>query len=202
MNDLMIDLETYGLNVDCTLRSVGACFFDIETNEVGETFYGNITLQSCLDIGMYVDPQTKAWWGNQSKESQAALEVAQRPVKDVITDFRRWVITNTRNKEALRVWSHGLSFDIPILNFVQAALRLRPAWNFWNERDTRTMIWIAERRDPEETARQRASFDGVQHNALDDARNQARVMQMCFKIAEMKPFAQPTLPIQVNGNST
>lgn len=186
MNDLMIDLETYGLQQDCAIRSIGARFFDIESGELGEFFYANIDPKTCEDLNLYVDPQTKAWWSMQSKEAKEALEADTRPVKEVIENFRRWIITNTKDKAQLRVWSHGLSFDIPVINHTQSLLRLSPVWNYYMERDTRTMIWMAYRKNPEIDLRHpevalKVPFEGTAHNALHDADHQARIMHACFR---------------------
>lgn len=171
MNNLMIDVETFGTVPGCAIRSIGACFFNWD--EIGESFYTNIDTPSCLEAGLHIDPRTKAWWDNQAKAAKDALEADQKPLKTALQDFRRWVITNTGDKAQLQVWSHGLSFDIPIINYAQAQLRLYTVWNYYNERDTRTMIWLA---NPEEIV-----FIGTAHNALYDAQHQARQMQACYK---------------------
>lgn len=177
MNDLMIDIETYGTSLDSAVRSIGACFFNIESADIGDKFYANIDHDSCLALNLYVDPQTKAWWSNQSKEAQAALTTDVRPIREVIENFRRWIVTNTSDKRELRVWSNGVTFDLPILAFVQAQLRLKPAWNYWMERDTRTLKWLASA-----TADVDIPFIGTSHNALDDAVHQAREMQACHRV--------------------
>ena len=38
-SDLMLDLETLGTFMNAPIITVGACFFDIRTGEIGETFY-------------------------------------------------------------------------------------------------------------------------------------------------------------------
>ena len=189
MNDLMIDLETYGLQVDCAIRSIGACFFDVDSDAVGETFYANIDPKTCEDINLYIDPKTKAWWSMQSKAAREALEVDTRPVKEVFESFRRWIITNTVDKTRLQVWSHGLSFDVPIINHTQSLLRLLPVWNYYNERDTRTMLWLAAKKNPaidpkEPEIALGVPFVGTEHNALDDALHAVRLRQACRELIE------------------
>lgn len=192
MNDLMIDLETYGLTLDSSVRSIGACFFDIESDAIGEKFYVNIDLESCLKLNLHVNPQTKAWWAMQGKEAKEVLEVDQQPVKKAIESFRRWIITNTADKTKFHVWSNGVNFDLPILNFVQAQLRLKPAWNYWNERDTRTLLWIAGDID--------IPFVGTPHNALDDALHQARQIQAGHR--KIFPGGRPIRETEKTGTPT
>lgn len=192
MNDLMVDIETYGVTIDSAVRSIGACFFNIDTNEIGERFYANIDHDSCLALNLYVDPQTKAWWSNQTKEAQEALTTETRPIKEVIENFRRWIVTNTPDKLELRVWSNGVTFDLPILAFVQAQLRLKPAWNYWMERDTRTLKWLASAKADVDVP-----FTGTVHNALDDAIHQAQEMQACHRV--LFPFGRPSRETEEAG---
>lgn len=166
MTDVMFDLETYGKAAGCAIRSVGAVFFDMHGN-FGPEFYRNVELQSCLDVGLTVDPETKAWWEKQSKEAQNSLLVEQRPLKEVVSEFANWL----KAKGGQRIWAQGATFDPPIWDAACTALGKQVPWKFWDVRDTRTAYDLYNF-DPRSVVR-----EGTHHNALEDAKHQAVCVQ-------------------------
>jgi hypothetical protein len=166
----MFDLETWGTNPGCAIRSIGAIVFD--PNDVGaiahySSFYRNIEDGSCLMAGLLLEPSTVNWWAEQSAEASNALKVDAKPLTVAVVDFHNWF--KTVGGEF--IWCHGANFDEPI--WKAAALRVGQAlpWKFWNVRCTRTCYATA-------------GFDcrtverkGVAHNALDDAVYQAECVQ-------------------------
>ena len=73
MNDVMLDLETFGTRPGCVIRSIGAIVFDPYSTQTGETFYCNVTREDQERLGLHVDPNTEAWWGRQTKDARDAL---------------------------------------------------------------------------------------------------------------------------------
>ena len=59
--DVMIDLETLGIQPGSVIRSIGAVVFDPVTNTLGSTFYQNICADSCKKAGLTTDPDTIKW---------------------------------------------------------------------------------------------------------------------------------------------
>jgi hypothetical protein len=58
-SDIMIDLETLGLQPGCVLLSLGAAAFSLhESGSLGDTFHCNINRTSCVKLGMFIDPST------------------------------------------------------------------------------------------------------------------------------------------------
>jgi hypothetical protein len=157
MNHVMMDLETYGTRPGCVIRSIGAVQFDLDGN-IGETFYRNISKQSCLYVGLVIDPATERWWSEQTPSAQQALSVDQKPLAEVAREFYVWF-----QKRSEFVWGHGASFDPPLWEAACVAAKCLAPWKFWNIRDTRTVhhVFNFETR----TLQRR----GIHHNALDDA---------------------------------
>lgn len=165
-SNCMLDLETFGTKPGSVIRSIGAAMFDLDTGDVGSTFYRNITRQSCEAAGLTVDPSTEAWWAKQSKEAQDALLVDQRPLGGVIDEFHDWF----RENDGVQIWCQGANFDSVLW---EAAIKARLAtaqtpWKFWNVRDTRTVYEIAGFNDKS------VERPGTYHNALDDSLHQIR----------------------------
>ena len=158
----MVDLETWGTNPGAAIRSLGAVMFD-ETG-VHETFYRNVDDESCLRVGLSKSKSTEDWWADQSKEAQAALLVDPQPIGDVLADFAKWWKANN----ARYVWGHGATFDPPIVEAAFDAFGLAAPWDFWNVRCSRTVLAMANRRP--------SRAGGTHHNALDDAKAQAKAI--------------------------
>lgn len=169
----MLDLETWGTEPGCALRSIGAVAFDLD-GQIGADFYLNIDEQSCLSLGLTKDQSTVDWWAKQSPAAQAALLVEPHLLGSVVLAFHHWF----RIQNGVFVWSHGGNFDEPIWVAAAAAVKERPPWKFWNARCTRTAYALAKF-DPRSIAR-----DGTYHNALDDARYQARCVQAAMRLLD------------------
>ena len=167
MQDVMLDLETWGTRPGSALRSIGAVQFDAATDATGRTFYRNIEKESCLDAGLSIDPHTLEWWERQSPESLAALNTDPTPLATVVAQFEEW----WRAGAARYVWCQGGNFDEPLWAAACVAVKWAPPWKYWDARCTRT-IYHAARFDPRSLSRQ-----GMHHNALDDALFQVQCVQ-------------------------
>ena len=157
MRHTMLDLETLGTRPGSVIRSIAAVEFEFN-GKIGETFYRNIDLRSCEDAGLIIDPDTAAWWSQQSKEAQKQLLVDQQKLVDVVLAFGRWF-----NHDAY-LWAHGAAFDPVLWQAATEAVGEGIPWKFWNVRDTRT-VFDLRRFDPRDISR-----DTLPHSALDDAR--------------------------------
>ena len=71
--NVMIDLETMGVNNNAAIIAIGAVAFDFEGN-LGYHFYQTITLQSSVENGGIMDASTVLWWMRQSDEARKEFE--------------------------------------------------------------------------------------------------------------------------------
>lgn len=177
MAHVMVDLETWGTRPGSALRSIGAVVFDPAnpTAPLGEAFYAVIDDASCAAIGLVKDPRTVQWWAEQSTEAKAAFEIDPRPIGGVLREFSAW-FTKVGGEQ---VWGHGASFDPVLLEAAYDAVLLEAPWKFWDVRCCRTVLAMANRR-PERHAKD------VHHNALDDAKAQARAVQAAFRYGSFR----------------
>lgn len=158
--DVMIDTETLGTTPGSAILSIGAVMFG--PAGLGEEFYAPISLVSCIEAGLTIDPGTVAWWMKQSDAARAAaFRDDAESLQAVLEQFTCWL----NLVDAERPWAHGANFDPPLLEAAYRACGMTPPWKFWNARDTRTLYDLAGVRV--DRAR------GTHHNALDDARVQA-----------------------------
>lgn len=169
LHNVMIDLETMSTEKTAAILSIGAVEFDVETQKLGAEFYQNITIASCMFMGMHRSAETLNWWArDENKAAREQLQEGAVTVELAVARFIQWC-----NGEIIP-WSNPSTFDIVIL---QSAIRIcnrKEPWNFWNEMCYRT---VRNLHPDVYTARQ-----GTKHNALDDAKHQARhLMAMLSK---------------------
>ena len=171
MNNVMLDVETWGVRPGCAIRSVGAVIFDPIAGGVGAEFYANVDLESCKVAGLVMDPGTEAWWNEQSQVARDSLMIDQLPLKDVLENFVKWFSRH----QGIFIWSHGANFDEPIIQAAMHAVGVKAPWRYSDVRDTRTIYELA-RFDLRSLKRS----NGVRHNALDDAKHQVIGVQQSY----------------------
>ena len=181
LHHVMVDLETLGVVPGSSVLTIGAISFNprgkpnpkLLEGELsgGSVFYRRILRQSCLDVGLAEDHETVAWWQGQSEAARYEVFEADGRVhlEEALREFCAWF----GRKGRTCVWSHGLTFDVPLL---EAALRqcgMKAPWRYYDAMDTRTLYWCAglSHRD--------VTTPAVKHHALYDAAAKAFDMQLC-----------------------
>lgn len=165
--DLMLDLETLATCPTAAVIQIGACFFDPRSTTTGMKFHINVSLLSCVLAGLVVDPKTVDWWRGREN---GHLQNDQVPLEKALASFTKWY--QSYADVSTRVWSHGLSFDVPIMNHLYHISWQEPPWNYRLLRDTRTLFEEAE-----ELGWQKPSHGEPAHQALHDAVQQAQDVQ-------------------------
>jgi len=72
MQNLMIDLETWGNTPAAAVIQVAGIYFDPKTKKLGKQFNMHIDAQSEMDEGFNVNADTLYWWFNQSGLAQVS----------------------------------------------------------------------------------------------------------------------------------
>ncbi|OSL60633.1 putative exonuclease VIII, ds DNA exonuclease encoded by prophage [Escherichia coli H383] len=175
---LMIDLETMGANTNAPIVVIGAVFFDPQTGEIGPVFYIVISLTDAMNIGAVPDGGTIEWWLKQSSEARAAILTDQVKLKDALSRFREF-INEYSDEKFVQVWGNGATFDNAILRTSYERLDIPCPWRYHNDRDVRTIVELGKTIDFD--ARTVIPFEGVRHNALDDARHQAKYVSAIWQ---------------------
>lgn len=169
--ELMIDIETMGMEPDGAVLAIGAVPFCIHKEKMTlaprwDWFDARITLLANTAEGRSIRPATVEWWLSQSKEAQEALlrEPRYSDLQDVRRDFIEFVLRH-RCESA---WAKPPAFDLEILRHLFGT-----TWPFHNsaERDVRTVLAGARAfgwndvLDPQ--------IEGTKHEAVYDAHVQA-----------------------------
>ena len=172
---LMIDLETMGKNPDAPIISIGAIFFDPQTGDMGPEFSKTIDLDTA---GGVIDRDTIKWWLKQSREAQSALLTDEIPLDDALLQLREFIDENS-GEFFVQVWGNGANFDNVILRRSYERQGIPCPWRYCNDRDVRTIVELGKAIDFD--ARTAIPFEGERHNALDDARYQAKYVSAIWQ---------------------
>jgi len=186
MNNVMIDLETMGVNNNAAIVAIGAVAFDIFENTLGPEFYQTIDLASSVENGGVMDASTVLWWMAQSKEAQREFE---RPGLEELTVLDYFEIYLKQFGDDVKVWGNGASFDNVILSNAYRRYHLKAPWEYYNDRCYRTMKSLAPHI--------KIKREGTHHNALSDAISQAKHLQRILA----KPGVSSN-PVIASGTAT
>lgn len=168
--DVMIDLETMGNGPSAAITAIGAVEFNVEVGTLGRRFYDIVDLKSSVAAGGTMDVSTVLWWLQQSDEARAEFTRPGNWINLVLARFSSW------SQNGVKVWGNGAAFDNVVLRSAYERLEISTPWDFRNDRCFRTvkaLSPIVEIPDEE-----------VAHNALSDARWQARYLIELHKIYE------------------
>ncbi|EOP5929876.1 3'-5' exoribonuclease [Escherichia coli] len=172
---LMIDLETMGKNPDAPINALAGKFFDPATGEMGPEFSKTIDLETA---GGVIDRDTIKWWLKQSREAQSAILTDEIPLDDALLQLREFIDENS-GEFFVQVWGNGANFDNVILRCSYERQEIPCPWRYTNDRDVRTIVALGLVMDFD--ARSVITFEGERHNALHDARYQAKYVSAIWQ---------------------
>ena len=178
---IMVDMETMGKKSNAPIVPIGAVLFNPATGILGETFYKVVSLESSVSWGAEIDPSTVIWWLKQSPEARSAIANDDAiKLDDALLMFTDFVLENvTGGRKKAQVWGNGATFDNTILRSSFDLACLDCPWDYWNDRDVRTMVELGRAIgfDPKTAI----PFEGDRHNALADAQHQARYVSAIWQ---------------------
>lgn len=156
MCDVMVDLETLSTDHDAAIISIGAVVFD--KTGVGKTFYTAVTP---IDRYFHISFETIKWWMEQSAPARAVFFEKGPDTAVAMASFTAWL----NQVDCTRIWGNGATFDITLLESTYRRIGHILPWKYRAPRDVRTIL--------EASGIRVEKVVGVEHNALDDAINQA-----------------------------
>ena len=175
---MMVDIETMGVSVTAPILTIGACMFnprDKDTEEsLDDTFYIRASLESNMKTGRMPEPDTILWWLNQDKDARMELcQGEQTNLGTALFNFRKWVTSH--DPKPTRAWAKAPDFDCSILRDAMESVNEIWPFHFASHRCVRTITDLAY---PEGDSPMIGV--GVAHNAMDDAKRQALMVQHCY----------------------
>lgn len=168
----MLDLETMSSSPRAMIVSIGAVRFDLNKFELGEEFYYVIDLESYDDPRFDFSPNTFYWWMGQDSEAKKIFEknTVKVGIKKALAEFSYFVKNSTERYPL--IWGNGASFDNVITRHAFEVCGFPVPWSHKQDVCYRTIRKMFPHEKIEE---------GTKHNALQDAKNQAKTMTEIFR---------------------
>ena len=167
---IMLDLETLGTDPGAAIVAIGGVHFSLADGVTSE-FERSVDLASCQDAGLAIDAGTLEWWLGQSPAARAQLQGGES-LADALREFTAFVGPHDGG-----VWANSPAFDCVILREAYQAVGWEAPWDYWQERDYRTMRETLDCWPDREQS-------GTDHDALDDARYQAECLVTALRRLE------------------
>jgi hypothetical protein len=167
MDNVMIDLETWGRTPKAVVTQIAGIYFDPESGALGEEFNTNINAVTELANDFTVDAETLYFWFNQSP---AALHAAigakgERNQSKYSWQGFAWFLQDAKN-----IWCHA-TFDYPICVEHWKHYGIKTTWPYWAPKDLRSIVEVAGIDHRKYKTRAAASGSTI-HSALDDCKVQ------------------------------
>lgn len=195
MLNLMIDLESFGLEDDAVITQIGCVAFDDNYSEIS-MFNQPVSIVDGLLNGFSITPSTLEFWGKELKKNSWSQDVvkdlfySEVSCKDAADGLHRW-LNKTFGDEQFGIWANGILFDINkadyfLKRFGFKALTERTRYN--NVEDLRTLRKTTQRINKSGLEKVekvlRAKYADNVHNAVFDCQYQIELLQACLSILE------------------
>ena len=170
----MIDLETLGRSNDSAIAQIAAVQFDPFAGETGAEFCVNIDIKTCYHLK--IDASTVQWWLSQSKEAINSVFFSENSVGllDGLKQFNEFLQKIKDEYSELIIWGDSPAFDCEILKYALSKSPYPILWDYWNERDFRTISKLFP-----DVAKYHVR-EGIAHDALSDCKNQIAILKKCY----------------------
>lgn len=162
MSNIMIDIETLGLDYNSVVIQIAAVKFDWDGSII-EIFDRKLNHKEQLEKGCTVNQSTVDWWKKQNTEILKDILEKAEPTENVLRDFCSFI-----SKRDI-IWSSA-NFDIPILTHILSKYGMQTPWYYWDCKDVRTLSWMANINPKLDYAYSKEKT----HNAVDDCKFQIK----------------------------
>lgn len=172
---ISLDIETLGTNPGATILSIGCAEFNPVNGDIVRTFHEYINLKDSQDHFFDIDMDTMLWWMKQSDAARVIFNevmASKNENLDVLQKLREWwpkkayMVSHDFDKNMLKEWADHLGRKLP--------------WHFRDHVDLRTLVSLVDG-DSIYNAVALEYPDLIDHDALDDAVFQAKVINRCLK---------------------
>lgn len=152
MVDLMVDIETLGLEPGSVITDIGVALFDPKGDGVIRSAQWAIYVHDAQAQGLTIDWSTVEWWHRQESRTRDAIfdcELTQRSsLKQALSWLKEWVHGSCWWADAPpsgygipdRVWAKGPQFDHVLLEHAYRACGMMVPWQYKQPRDVRTLL--------------------------------------------------------------
>lgn len=182
----VLDLETMGKGPRSAIVAIGCV--RIESLAITASLYRRVRLESALQAGLQADASTIEWWLQQDEAARAEIfNPGGHTLEWALVDLAAFmgVTAGEQPSNKTMLWGNGSSFDNVIVGNAFDACHIPRPWNFWNDRDLRTLLAIFPQ------AKQ-MPFEGIKHHAEWDALHEAKQLLTALQsLAEAEEETHP-----------
>lgn len=182
-NDIMVDLETLGIEDGSTIFQIAAASFDLTTGEIHDEI--DLKLNIGKSDNLQVDGGTLRWWLKTDSDLLAELiSEGNLTELEMYTQFAAWV----RKHESPKLWGNGILFDNVKLQQKMEEFGLRYPIYYQNDRDVRTILDLAStvsgltQKEIKESVAKESGDRERAHDAIYDVRWQIRLVNYCYEL--------------------
>ena len=137
--DLMLDIETLGLEPMSVITQIAAVPFDFKDNSLNFGIDFNINLNNCLNNGAVINGDTLLWTIKNNLQSLENQE--QRfTIPEALIRFQRYI--KDINPEC--IWAKSPQFDCSMLEIWYKRCELAIPWKYNQLRDVRTIEYFGK----------------------------------------------------------
>jgi len=174
MMHILIDTETLSTRINCVITQIGWCAFDPASEGVmwHESKCPDVPNQIHV-LGRAIDWETLQWWLQQEEDARKAMWQARPDC--MLNEFLSSFAHQYNWKDVEGVWSHGLGFDVSILEYAYIKAGMSIPWGYKTPRDTRTLFALAGMKSEDLIA------PSIKHVAEADAIAMALSVQKAFR---------------------
>lgn len=167
----VVDLETESTAPNAGITAIGIVYLHVPEGPLSTPVLVEFYARTDHAGTGHVDPGTLAWWQQQSSEARAEVDgtLPRIPLNEALEQVEQFMASLVPAKGQRLVWGNGSSFDNVILREAFSARGQKAPWEFWNDRDLRTLLAIFP-------SAKVSTFEGIKHHALHDARHEAKAL--------------------------
>lgn len=166
MNHILLNLRSLSPLSNGVIISIGAVRFDLNTGKRKATFHQNITIQSCLDIGLEIRGSVMTWWLQQPEKVHKDLLTNQVDIKQALNLFSEFVTKDDY------IWSNSARFNCGLLENAYTKINKPICWDYLKERDLKTLFNIFHIEKPNDN----------QYNVLEDCYDEIKQLTGITKL--------------------
>lgn len=168
----MIDIEGLDLKPRSHILSVGIVVFDL--NKIIDKAYWKVSPKE-VQTGRSVSASTALWWMGQAAANPAAAVEVMSDTGVTLVELLKGLQEFHLMHGVGNVWANGVDYDLVNLETLFEDLGMKCPWGYRDRSDFRTVRKIVKEHNipielPNDT------FEGVEHNALDDAMWQTKYL--------------------------
>ena len=172
LTNVMVDIETVSTVYSAGILTIGAVPFWCDS--ILAPFYEKCSFNSIASSDVFdISQNTMKWWDRQTTSARKEAFSGTQSIWEMLDNFYGYIKTLPGE---VMVWGNSSDFDNVILANAFAEVGSDIPWKYTNNRCFRTLKNLFP-----ESVVPIPVFEGYAHNALSDAKHQAKHAESIFK---------------------